>query len=310
MDFPGQQNSAEIRVDATVLDTQVRQVLNDVIRQEYPEVEYQMILDIKNIDSLAEVVEIPAVTARGEAAWLSDEHGNVYPTVEVSVDVMRVKPKKFGIGVEYTEREAQLASRGVVNIIQEKTKTALLACEQFQDNAFMLGDTAQNIRGFLTHPFMNIVASDTVFEMATTAQDMYDALAALVADQNAAANHVKRLYADTLFLTERVYGVLTKKIINTTNGKSVLATFLENCATAGQPLKVMRLRWLTSAGFGGLERIGVGRLDAAEAYVAQRVDATPIEYRDEMYRQKYRARIAGVLVRYPLAFRWLEGTAP
>ena len=297
------------RVDATALDLQVRQVLNMVIREEYPKAEYQDILAVEGVDNLAEWIEIPCVTARGQAAWLSDDRGNVYPTVTVEVDVLRVKPKPCGIGVEYTGREAKIASRGVIDGVKEKTAAALLAVEQHMDEAFMLGSEAENIRGFFTHPYLPIVASDTVFASGTSAQDMYDALTALVADQRAAANHVEGLYADTLFLTERVYGVLGRKIMNSTTSKSVLAAFLENCELMKQPLQVRISRWLATAGYGGIERIGVGRMDVAKAFLAENVNASPIEYANALYKQYYNARVAGAFVPKPLAFRYLEGTA-
>jgi len=300
----------EFRVDTGVLDLQVRQVL-PAIYQDYPDVEWQGLLTVVSVSNLTESVEIPIITHSGAAAWITNERGNTFAVVSTDIYSMSVKPKDFGVALDYTQREAAQASIGVVSIVKEKTTAGFRAMEDFLDQALLLGDESVGIRGFYRHPFMPVQASDVVFDMATDAQDMYDALAEMLAAQNEQCNGVKALYADTLYLPERVYKILTlKQMPSTINNLTVLAAFLENNQKLGQPLKVVRSNWLRQAGYGGLERIGVGRRDVAKAYIAQAPTAGPTQLNGRVYTQLMTARVAGCVVEKPLAFYWLEGTAP
>ncbi|MCA9602205.1 MAG: DUF2184 domain-containing protein, partial [Myxococcales bacterium] len=159
--------------------------------------------------------------------------------------------------------------------------------------------------GFVNHPAVTLFGTAFAWTMATPAAVIKRDLGALVQSIVLDSHQVER--PDTLLLPPAAYAIASEVSFAPNNPTSVLEVFLRQSPYIRQIDQWIQLE---GAGVGGADRIVCYRrgADVAEIGIPLEYDEMPPEVRGLEFIVHAHMRVAGAIIRRPMAIRYADGT--
>ncbi|BAQ44394.1 DUF2184 domain-containing protein [Methylobacterium aquaticum] len=239
-----------------------------VYRTQYPAIRYQRLIPVDT----AAPEWIPAVTyfsmdQVGAARWVTGNAQDV-PRADVKRNIFETTVSMAGIGYGYDLEELGKAQLLGMSLDADKAAAARQASEEFIDKTALFGDTAKGYDGLVNNPAVTAgsapptgAAGSTQFKDKTAEQVTADVNGAITG-VFVGSNTVE--LADTLLLPYQIMIDLSIRRIDPMSQMTVLDWIRRNnifTMETGQPLDIIGVRGLETAGAGGTARLMAYRRD-------------------------------------------------
>lgn len=297
----------EARNDAKVsafLAQDLESVEAEIYRVEYPELKFRTILPVDgNYPAGTETIAYRVMDAFGEAKFIAAGADDL-PMADVHGEKFTSHVESIGAGYMYTTHELRASAMAGIPLDRERAQTANEMIERKMDDASAMGAPEVGMVGFANHPNVPVDSSAAWSTPAIALQEMNDLAQAQV-------DATKQLHPpDTMLLPPTLYGYAAVTLMNSanSNGETVLSQFLKT-----QPY-IRTVTWwrpLETASATGGKRVICYKRDPKVAKVAipmETVSAEP-ERRGLKFIVPLEARYGGVIVKLPLAIRYLDVAA-
>lgn len=250
------------------LVSQTTHIESEVVRVRYPDIQYSRLIPVDTTaNEWAKSVTFYSMDQVGKAGWFHHRAHDI-PLADVTREKFERGIEMAAIGYRYDLEElGQAMMIPGMNLSSDKAGAARRAYEEFVDDKALRGDTAKGWEGLINSSLVTaiVVAADgtggsPAFSAKTTAQVLRDVNNALT------GMYISSLtleMADTLLLPLQVLTDLaTRQIENTT---MTILQFIQMhnvyTLTTGQPLTILGVRGLETAGAGGTGRMIAYRRD-------------------------------------------------
>ena len=297
---------SEARNDAKVsafLDQDLEAMESEIYRVEYPELKFRRILPVdSNYPAGVETISYRVMDAFGEAKFIAAGADDL-PLADLHGEKFSSNVESIGAGYAYNTHELRASAMAGIPLDRERAQTAAEMIERKMDDAAAMGAPEVNMVGFANHPNVPVDAS---VAWAGASADVI--LGELNDFAQAQVTATKELHPpDTLLLPPSLYGLIAVKLMNTanSNGETVLSQFLKT-----QPYirTVEAWRPLETASATGGKRCICYKRDPKVVKVAIPMEtvANEPERRGLKFIVPLEARFGGVIVKLPLAIRYLD----
>lgn len=305
------------RVDANetaIFARQLEYIFTQTYDVEYPELQARSILPIvSGIPSGAELHTYSQFDSVGKAKFV-DSHDTDFPTVEVKGLQFTGKIKSIGAAYQYTLQELRAAAMAGFQLDATKARMARLAVETLLDQVAAYGDASTGLLG-LTNA-TNVPATTKVGATWDTATPQV-----ILAD-------IRRMFskiwlgtktthrANTLLLDSTNYDQLANTDFAIVSGTTTLVGSgnLLNYVQANVPGLQRIIPWqrLDTAGADGKARIMALDLNpnVLGLVIPQEFEQSAPQNAGFSTKTLCHMRTGGVVVRYPLAVTYMDGTRP
>jgi hypothetical protein len=252
----------------------------------------------------------------GQAKWVTGAANDV-PKADVLKRQFETTVSMAGIGYGYDLEEIGKAQLLGMNLPPEKADAARRASEEFIDQVALFGDAPKGYTGLLNNPTVTqgIAAatgtgSSTQWANKTADQVLLDVNTQLIGIFNG-TSQVEM--ADTLLVPYDQMLALSFRRIDQVNSTTILEWIRRNniyTIETNQPLEIIGVRGLETAGAGGTARMVAYRKDPS---VVKMWLPMPFRFFPAWQTGPWRFdvpgafRLGGVDVRRPGAFRYLDG---
>jgi len=291
-----------------------------VYRTQYAAIRYPRLVPIeRNAPEWVPSVTYFSMDQVGQAKWVSGAANDV-PKADVLKRQFETTVSMAGIGYGYDLEEIGKAQLLNINLPPEKADAARRASEEFIDQVALFGDTPKGYTGLLNNPNvttgsaaatgnLNGQTNSTLWVNKTADQVLLDVNTQLIGIYNG-TSQVEM--ADTLLLPYDQMLALSYRRIDQVNSTTVLEWIRRNniyTIETGQPLEIIGVRGLETAGAGGTARMVAYRKDPS---VVKLWMPMPFRFFPAWQTGPWRFdvpgafRIGGVDVRRPGAFRYLD----
>jgi hypothetical protein len=288
-----------------------------VVKQRYPDVQYSRLIPVdSSANPWAKSVTYYSSDQFGQAEFF--EHlADDMPRADVTREKHETTVRMAGIGYGYTLEElGQAMMIPGTNLSNDRAAAARRAYEEFVDDAALRGKAAANWSGILNYPCIQTDFADddgTGASMAwddkTTDQVLRDINVVLSGIYTAT---LQIEMADTLLLPIGPMLTLSTRRIENTN--DTLGSFLKanNVYTVqtGQPLDIVGVRGLETAGVGGTGRMVAYRRDpdVLKMHIPMPHRFLPVWQTGPMrFDVPGIFRLGGLEIRRPKAVRYVDG---
>jgi hypothetical protein len=300
------------------LISQLTYVESEVYKIKYPEIRYPALVPV---DTSANEW-IPSVTyysfdITGQANWFNGRAQDV-PNANVLRSKFETPVKMGAIGYEWTLEELSQAQLLRRNLPADKGDAARFAAEQFIDSVAMFGDPVVGLSGLLNNPTVTVAQSPATGTggstlWATKTPDQITAeINGILTGVYSGSNTVEM--ADTLLLPIPAFTYINSTRLGNTNSDTILTFIRQNniyTARTGRPLMIEGVRGLDVGGAGGTGRAVAYKRDPR---VVKMHMPMPFKFMSQPYQVAPITwhvpgifRVAGVDIRRPGAFRYLDG---
>lgn len=303
----------EARTDAKVsafLAQELEFIEQEITRFQYPSIKFRTLVPVdNNYPAGVETISYKEYDSYGMAKFIS-HYGDDMPFAEVKGEKFSSNVESMGVGYMYTTQELRAAAMSGFPLDRERAQTAGEMIERKMDHTAALGAPEVNMKGFARHPNVPIdtptadgTGSSTLFANKSPSQILRD-LHAFV--QGMVDDTLEIHTPDTLLMPPHLWGVLTSTYLDSTARSTIMSAFLETnpwIKSAGS------WRHLTAAGDDGGGRLVAYRRDPRICKVAIPMEAIQHEPEKEglSFKVPMEARFGGVIVKQPLAMRYLDG---
>lgn len=301
---------------------QMSYIEREVYAIKYPSIRYHKLVPVDTSGG----PWIPSVTYYsldyvGQAQWFNGRAQDI-----ANADAIRAKQetavKMAGIGYRFDLEELAQAQMLGRNLTIDKGNAARLSAEQFIDQATIFGDPTTGFTGLVNNATVAAVPASTVGAQngatnsplganKTPTQNLAD-VNGLLTGIWSTSNTVEM--ADTLLLPLGLFSYYSTAQLNSVQDTTILDFIrLKNIYTAetGQPLMIMPVRGLDTAGAGGVSRTVAYRRDPTVVKVHIPMPfhflPTPWQVGPIQWEVPGLFRFGGVDIRRPGAFRYLDG---
>ena len=298
--------------------SQTSHIEAQVYEVQYPEIQYDKLIPIDtSANEWARSVTYYSLNKAGRAGWFH-HYGKDIHVADSERAKHEVAVEMADIGYRYSLEEVGVAMKTNTSLDAERASAARRAYEEFMDEKALFGDADKGIFGLLNYPGITVVNvpadggvgnDEPSWSMKTTEQVLRDFNAAITGMY---VDSLQVEMADTVLLPVQVLSALaTRRLGDTT---MTLLQFLQqnNVYTfnTGRPLTIRAVRGLENAGEGGVGRMIVYRKDPQVLKMH-----VPMPHR---FLPAYQTgplvfdvpgifRLAGVEIRRPGAFRYVDG---
>lgn len=305
----------EAREDAkfsAFLSQQLEQIESTVYRIEYPELKWRRFFPVDtNYAPGVETISFYEWDIFGQAAFISN-YAQDLPNVSIRGEKFSSNVESIGASYQYSSQDLRAAALARMPLSSELASAAMGFIERKMDAVTANGQSELGMVGVANHPNVPVdTAADngggsTHWEDKTADQILFD----LHSLTRAMWEETKELEApNTVILPTSLYGLVSLKRIGVETGNTVLKMFL-----AMNPWVTSVESWnrLEEAGADGGPRIIAYKKDPTVVKVAVPMEAVQYEpeRRSLTYLVPMEARYGGVLIRKPLAMRYLDGAGP
>jgi hypothetical protein len=297
---------SEARQDAKVsafLDQDLEAVEAEIYRVEYPELKFRRILPVDgNYPAGVETISYRVMDAFGEAKFIAAGADDL-PLADVHGEKFSSHVESIGAGYAYNTHELRASAMAGIPLDRERAQTAMEMIERKMDDAAAMGAPEVNMVGFARHP--NVPVDSSAAWSGLTPEQILKEMNDLAQAQ---VDATKQLHPpDTMLLPPTLHGHVAVTLMNTgnSNGETILSQFLKT-----QPYirTVEAWRPLETASETGGKRVICYKRDPKVAKVAipmETVSNEP-ERRGLKFIVPLEARYGGVIVKLPLAIRYLD----
>lgn len=291
--------------DSAFIDQQLEAMEAEVYRVEYPALKARQFIPLKgDVPAGAETFAYRVWDVFGQADWASNYAGDM-PTQTIRGDKVVGKVEGIQDAYGYSSQDMRAAAMTGLPLDAELAKAAMERIEFKVDHTAALGDSTKGFVGFARHPSVGIATATAAFTSATGDQ--------MLADLHALANKIvedtKELYAPDAILMDTVsFNKIATKLLNTanSNGQTVLAAFL---ATSPYIKSVQSWTKLGTASDAGGKRAICYKRDPRVLQLV--IPMEPLQHEPQRRGLNYvvpiESRFGGMIVRQPLAIRYLDG---
>lgn len=301
------------------LVSQISYIEPQVYRIKYPELNYAELVPVDTAGSeWAKSVTFFSIDQVGQADWFNHMANDV-----PLADIQRAKHEQgiemAAVGYRYTIEElGQAMMLPGTNLTVERAASARRAYEQFVYNINMFGDTRKGWAGLLNHSLPTIIEQATTFPALMTGGTDTDIAEIAQAINGVLSNiWITTLtveMANTILFPLSVATMLTIIQLPHTTMNLMEWIMKNNMYTqqTGQPLMVRSVRGLDTAGASGNGRIIAYRRDPD---VIKNHIPMPHRFLDVWRRGPITYdvpgifRLGGLEIRYPGAFRYMDGVS-
>lgn len=275
----------------------------EMYRVEYPELKFRSILPVDtNYPTGVETIAYRVMDAFGEAKFIAAGADDL-PLADVHGEKFSSNVESIGAGYMYNTHELRASAMAGIPLDRERAQTAFEMIERKMDDASANGAPEVGMVGFAKHP--NVPVDSSAAWSGLTSEQILGKMNDLAQAQVTAT---KELHPpDTMLLPPSLYGLVAVKLMNTANssGDTVLSQFLKT-----QPYirTVQSWRPLETASETGGKRVICYKRDPKVAKVAipmETISNEP-ERRGLKFIVPLEARYGGVIVKLPLAIRYLD----
>ena len=275
----------------------------EMYRVEYPELKFRSILPVdNNYPTGVETIAYRVMDGFGEAKFIAAGADDL-PLADVHGEKFSSNVESIGAGYAYNTHELRASAMGGVQLDRERAQIAMEMIERKMDDSVAMGAEEVGMVGFARHP--NVPVDSSAAWSGLTADQILSKMNDLA---QAVVDATKGVHKpDTMLLPDTLYGLVAVKLMNTANptGETVLSQFLKT-----QPYirTVQAWRPLETASETGGKRVICYKRDPKVAKVAIPMEA--ISHEPERRGLKFivplEARFGGVIVKLPLAIRYLD----
>lgn len=241
--------------------------------------------------------------------------GNDFPTVEVKSAQHDVRIESLGIGYDYTYEELQYAMRLGVDLNPMRAQLARRVAEEKIDTIFQDGVADMGWDGFLnyssaprkTAPNGSAGSSDWP---SKTGMEVLSDIQGAIGDIWSDTRQVR--IADTIALSPKRYEYLATTYLGDNADKTIMTFLMANniyTSTTGNPLRITTLRQLDTAGSGSTQRMIAyqNTEDVLRFHIPMPLQFFTAQQDMMMFRVPAICRCAGLEIRQPQAFRYVDG---
>lgn len=298
------------------LISQTSHIERTVWEKKYPDITYPQFVPVDNsAHEWATSVTYYSTDKTGQANWLH-HRANDFPTVDLNRTKHETAVAMAGIGYDYDLEELNQARMLNINLTADKASAARRAYEEMCERVAYVGDTQKGFTGLLNNGSVSAAdvadgagAATTVWETKTVDEVLVDINAALTGIWTA-SNTIE--LADTILLPLTSLVFLNNKRLDAT----MTVTLLEHIKRVnvytmqtGQPLKVLGLRQLETAGAANTKRMVTYKRDpeVVKMHIPMPLKFLPPQGPSGLlYQVPGMFRLGGVDIRRPGAVRYSD----
>jgi hypothetical protein len=299
------------------LVSQTSHIEPTVAAQKYPDIQYSRLIPVDtSANEWAKSVTYFSSDMFGRADFF--EHGaDDIPRADVTREKHETTVRMAGIGYGYDLEElGQAMMVPGTNLTADRANAARRAYEEFVDDTALRGKTAANWSGLLNYPGIDTIVVDndgtgatTAFEEKTSDQVLRDINTAITAQYTASltvelANTILMPIATMTSLATRRIDATTMTVM------AFLKQYNVYTMQTNQPLEIIGVRGLETAGTGGTGRLVVYRKDpdVLKLHIPMTHRFLPVWQRGPLrFDVPGIFRLGGLEIRRPKAVRYIDG---
>jgi len=273
----------------------------------YPELKARTLIPVDNsVDPGAETITYRQWDEFGAAKVISNFADDL-PSVDALVEEFTSPVKSIGASYQWSVQDLRRSAMSGSQLDQRRANAARRSIEnKIEDNgAFGLAN-AGGITGFYNNPNVPITTLITGTWATATADQIIADINKMVTDYLVSTKEA--FLPDTLVVPQAAYFILATKRVSTTGdtGTTILKQLLET-----SPYIKSVVSWTkgTSAGVGSTTRMVLYKRDpeVLQMCIPQEFEQMPPQAQSLAFTVPCHARVAGVIVYYPIAMRYADG---
>ena len=300
---------ADDREDAkftAVLEKQLEFIKTKTFDIRYPEMKARQLIPVNNdVDPGAETITYRQWDEIGMAQIIGN-YSDDLPLIDALVEEFQQKVQGLGAAYEWSIQDLRRSAMSGANLDQRRARAARRSIEQQIENLAATGNAKAGLNGMANHPNVPIIAAAGVWASAT-GEEMISDLMTLSA--SIVSTNKETFLPDTTVIPIVQYNLLATTRVSTTGDTNTTA--LEGFLRSN-PWVTSVGTWnkLVAAGAGATPRIVCYRRDSEvlTLEIPQEFEQFPPQAKGLSFLVPVHARIGGVIVYYPLAMAYMDGT--
>ncbi len=274
----------------------------------YPEMKARQLIPVNNdVDPGAKTIAYRQWDEIGMAQIIAN-YADDLPLIDALVEEFQQKIHGIGAAYEWSIQDLRAAAMSGSSLDQRRARAARRSIEQQIENIAALGNAKAGLTGFAKHPNVSLIAPVTGTWGTATGAQMVEDLMTLAAGIVTA--NKETFLPDTTVLDVSRYNLLATTRISTTgdtNG-TALEAFLRSNPWVTNVGTWNKLALADVANTG--PRIVCYKRDAEvlTLEIPQEFEQFPPQAKNLSFLVNVHARIGGVIVYYPLAMAYMDGT--
>lgn len=299
------------RMDAkftAVLEKQLEFVKTRTYDIVYPEMKARQIIPVNNdVDPGAETITYRQWDDFGMAVIIAN-YGDDLPLIDALVEEFQQKVHGIGAAYQWSIQDLRRSAMAGAQLDQRRARAARRSIEQQIENIAALGNAKAGLRGFAKHPNVPLV-SPTTGNWASATSDQ------IIVDLNKLATSIvttnkETFLPDTLVLDISRYNLIATKRLSTTGdtNQTVLEGWLSSNPWVTNVGTWNKLALADAANTG--PRLVCYKRDeeVLTLEIPQEFEQFPPQAKNLAFQVPVHARIGGVIVYYPIAMAYMDGT--
>jgi hypothetical protein len=274
----------------------------------YPEMKARQLIPVNNdVDSGAETITYRQWDEIGMAQIIAN-YADDLPRIDALVEEFQQKIKGLGAAYEWSIQDLRRSAMAGANLDQRRARAARRSIEQQIENIAALGNAKAGLTGFAKHPNVPLVVPITGSWASATGAQMVADLMHLAS--SIVTSNKETFLPDTTVLDVSRYNLLAITRISTTgdtNGTALEAFLRSNpWVTNVGTWNKLALADVSNTG----PRLVCYKRDAEvlTLEIPQEFEQFPPQAKNLSFLVPVHARIGGVIVYYPLAMAYMDGT--
>lgn len=291
-----------------VLEKQLEFVKTQTYDIVYPEMKARQFIPVNNdVDPGAETITYRQWDDFGMAQIIAN-YGDDLPLIDALVEEFQQKVKGLGAAYQWSIQDLRRSAMAGAQLDQRRARAARRSVETQIENIAALGNTAAGLRGFAKHPNVPLVAPDTGTWSTATADEMIGDLNKLAT--SIVTTNKETFIPDTLAMDISRHNIISVKRISTTGDThtTVLEAWLRSNPWVTNVGTWNKLALADAAGTG--PRLVCYKRDpeVLTLEIPQEFEQFPPQAKNLAFLVPVHARIGGVIVYYPIAMAYMDGT--
>ncbi len=274
----------------------------------YPEMKARQLIPVNNdVDPGAETITYRQWDEIGMAQIIAN-YADDLPLIDALVEEFQQKIKGLGAAYEWSIQDLRRSAMAGANLDQRRARAARRSIEQQIENIAALGNAKAGLIGFAKHPNVSLVVPITGTWGTATGEQMIADLMFLAS--SIVTSNKETFLPDTTVLDVSRYNLLATTRVSTTGDTNTTA--LEGFLRSNS--------WVTNVGtWNKLANADVSNTgprlvcykrdaEVLTLEIPQEFEQFPPQAKNLSFLVPVHARIGGVIVYYPLAMAYMDGT--
>ena len=305
---------AEARTDAKVsafLSQELESIETEIYRKEYPQIKFRQFAPVdNNLPAGVETISYRVYDMFGQAKILAN-YAEDLPEVAVRGEKHSTTVEGIGMGYSYSTHDLRAAAMSGFALDREEANAAREFIERKMDSLTALGNKKFGFKGMLKFPGVPVdtaaatgSGSSTEWKKKTPANILLD-MHALVQAQVDATKEIHP--PDTMLLPPSLYGYISTTPMSDENGTTILQRFLATNPYISQVSSWVHLDTANETGYGPRAMVYQRTPRVIQVKIPMEVLQHDPERVGLRFKIPMESRYGGVVVRLPLAMRYLDG---